>query len=80
MNHSMKTLINKLVCRAAGWAARFLAVASVFLLGRSGEAAAMVSDFQESGSVYVDQGSGTQVSYVQLGFKDGEDWPPPRPE
>ena len=80
MSRSMKSLCNNLVRRTAGWTASFLAVI-VSLLGRSGDAAASPVDSQNSESLYyVDQEASTQVSYVQLGFKDGEDWPPPRPE
>lgn len=80
MSRSMKSLGNNLVRHAAGWLASFLAVA-VALLGRSAD----VSDHTVGSlkrSVVYDVGGDTeaQVSYVQLGFKDGEDWPPPRPE
>jgi hypothetical protein len=80
MSRSMKILGNNLVRRAAGWMASFLAVASVFLGGRSGEVSATLVGSQKSDTAYMGQETGTQFSYVQLGFKDGEDWPPPRPE
>lgn len=81
MSRSVKLLSNSIARRAASWMASFLAVASVSLLGRSGAAAASPSGSQEQHPMFsVDQGAEIQVNYVQLGYKNGEDWPPPRPE
>ena len=82
MSQSVKFLSNNLVRWAAGWMARSLAVASVFLLGRSGEAVAqpMESANEHSPAYTLGHGTEVQVSYVQIGHKDGGDWPPPVPE
>lgn len=81
MSRSVKFFSNNLVRRAASWMASFLALASVSLSGRSGGVAASIVDSSDNSSRYRgDQATEIQISYVQLGYKDGEDWPPPRPE
>lgn len=76
----MRSIGNAFVRHAAGWTASVLAVA-VSLLGRSGEVTTHSVNSPKPESFFgVGQGTEIQVSYVQLGFKEGEDWPPPRPE
>ena len=82
MNRPMKRASSSFARWAMNLVARSLAVASVFLLGRSGTAAAQhVETTNRHITRYaIGQGLETQISYVQIGQKDGEDWPPPRPE
>lgn len=80
MRRSMHSLGNSLIRHAAGWLASFLAVA-ISLVGRSGEAAEpQNSSLRRASAFDLGESIETQVTYVQLGYKDGEDWPPPRPE
>lgn len=83
MSRSVKFLSNNLVRRAAGWMASFLAVASVSLLGRPGEAAASPMMSLDRDTLKADQSdSDIQISYLQIGADKGEDgdWWPPQPE
>lgn len=83
MSRSVKFLGNHLVRRAAGWAAGFLAVVSVSLLGRSGEAAASPIVSLDNEALKVGHNdSDIQISYLQIGTGTGADgdWWPPLPE
>lgn len=83
MSRSVKFLSNNLVRRAASWIASFLAVASVSLLGRSGEASASPVASLDRSTLNVGQSDADlQISYLQVGMGKGEDgdWWPPKPE
>ena len=82
MSGSMKLISHSVVRWSANLVAKSLALLSVFLLGRSGAATA---PHVETTSGYlptytIGQELGGQMSYVQIGHKDGEDWPRPWPE
>jgi len=81
MNQKIRTIGNAVVRLAAGWLASLLAVA-VSVLGRSGEISAQPIALPKLELYKADQGAGTGISYVQLGFKDkdGGEWWPPKPE
>ena len=82
MSRSVKFVSRHIARWAVNSMARVLAVVSVFLLGRSGEAAAR--NVEEAGrnmpTYTIGHVLGGQISYVQTGQKDGEDWPRPWPE
>lgn len=85
MSRSVKFISNNILRRVAGWMASFLAVASVSLLGRSGEAAASPIASLNRGSDTLKVGhsdSDIQMSYLQVGMSknDSQDWWPPTPE
>lgn len=83
MSRSVKSLSNNFVRRAAGWMASFLALASVSLLGRSGEAAASPIVLLDRDTLEVGHSdSDIQINYLQIGMDNGEDgdWWPPKPE
>ena len=83
MNRSMTFLSSRLVRRAAGWMANFLALASVSLLGRSAEAAANSNmPLDRNASMASHSNSEIQMSYLQVGTNknDNQDWWPPLPE
>ena len=83
MNRSVKFFSRNLIRRAASWMASFLALASVSLLSRSGEAAA--SSFvalDKNTPMVAHSDSDLQMSYLQVGTNknDNQDWWPPTPE
>lgn len=83
MSRSLKVFGNNFVRRAASWMASFLALVSVSLSGRSGEAAANPIVLLDRDSLNVGHsGSSMQMSYLQVGMNksDNQDWWPPLPE